>query len=238
MTNQMTFRRYELKYLLTPAQKTRLLQAMAPYMQPDEHGRSTVRNLYFDTESYRLIRRSLEKPVYKEKLRVRSYAPARGDDPVFVELKKKYKSVVYKRRIVLPEAAAMHALETGAPLSERSQIAREIDYFRAYYGTLRPRVFLCYDREAFFERDGDLRVTFDENVRYRTQALTLGGDTDGIPLLDGDQTLLELKTAGAMPLWLCDVLTQERIYKASFSKYGAAYQHLLTAAAQGGLRYA
>ena len=107
MAYQATFQRYEIKYLLTQAQKEAILQAMAPYMKLDKYGRTTIRNIYFDTDSYRLIRRSLEKPAYKEKLRVRSYQTASGQAPVFVELKKKYKSVVYKRRLVLPEGQVM-----------------------------------------------------------------------------------------------------------------------------------
>lgn len=87
MAYQATFKRYEIKYLLTQAQKEEILRAMTPYMKLDIYGRTTIRNIYFDTDSYRLIRRSLEKPAYKEKLRVRSYQTASGEDPFFVELK-------------------------------------------------------------------------------------------------------------------------------------------------------
>lgn len=113
MAYQATFKRYEIKYLLTQAQKEEILRAMAPYMKLDKYGRTTIRNIYFDTDSYRLIRRSLEKPAYKEKLRVRSYQTASGEDPVFVELKKKYQSVVYKRRLVLPERQIMASFRQG-----------------------------------------------------------------------------------------------------------------------------
>lgn len=106
MAYQTIFERYEYKYLITRAQKESILKAMEPYMQPDEYGPTTIRNIYYDTEDYRLIRRSLERPVYKEKLRLRSYAQASPESTVFAELKKKYKSVVYKRRLALPEAAA------------------------------------------------------------------------------------------------------------------------------------
>ena len=107
MAYQTVFKRYELKYMLTRAQKEKILQAMAPYMALDRYGKNTVRNIYFDTNDYRLIRRSIEKPAYKEKLRIRSYAQAEKDSTVFVELKKKYQGVVYKRRLPLQEREAM-----------------------------------------------------------------------------------------------------------------------------------
>ncbi len=107
MAFQIVFKRYELKYMLTLEQKEKVLEAMLPYMQLDKYGRTTIRNIYFDTASYRLIRRSIEKPAYKEKLRIRSYSQATADSTVFVELKKKYEKVVYKRRLPLCESDAM-----------------------------------------------------------------------------------------------------------------------------------
>lgn len=132
MAHQMTFKRYELKYLLTRREKEKILCSMEPYMKLDKYGRTTIRNIYFDTDTYRLIRRSLEKPVYKEKLRVRSYHTAGPEDSVFVELKKKYKSVVYKRRLVLPRDKAMDSFLSGKPFPENSQIGKEIQYFWKY----------------------------------------------------------------------------------------------------------
>lgn len=221
MAVQTVFRRYELKYLLTQAQKEGVLEAIGPYMQPDPYGKTTIRNLYYDTPSYLLIRRSLEKPVYKEKLRLRSYSRAQADTPVFVELKKKYADVVYKRRVALPwdEAAAWLS---GGPPPLQTQIAREIGYFLEFYGALRPRVFLSYEREAFYA--GDLRVTFDENILCRQDRLSLQEEVGGAPLLPEGQTLMEIKCGGGIPLWLVRTLSRERIYKTSFSKYGTAYK--------------
>lgn len=227
MTYQTTFKRYEIKYLLTQKQKEIILQAMEPYMKLDDYGRTTIRNIYFDTDTYRLIRRSLEKPTYKEKLRIRSYQKTASEDPVFVELKKKYKSVVYKRRLTLPEAQVISSFEQGLPLPVHSQIANEIEYFRSYYDDLHPTVFLSYEREAFYSLDGgDFRVTFDENILYRQQDLSLSSDIYGIPVLDQDQTLMEIKTSGGLPLWMSHKLNQLGIYQTSFSKYGRAYQHI------------
>ena len=239
MAYKTTFERYEIKYLLTAQQKEQLLRAMQGRMQLDQFGRSTIRNIYYDTDTFRLIRRSLEKPTYKEKLRIRSYRQVRPGDPVFVELKKKFQSIVYKRRLVLPEAQAMDSFRTGNALPVQSQIANEIEYFRAYYHTLRPAVFLSYEHEAFYALDGsDFRVTFDENIRYRCRDFSLGSAVYGTPLLAGGQTLMEIKTSGGMPLWMTHALTENSIFHTSFSKYGAAYQHMLDTDFSGGLLYA
>ena len=121
---QTVFQRYELKYMITARQKKKVLEAMKPYMEIDNYGRTTIRNLYFDTDTYLLIRRSIEKPEYKEKLRVRSYGKAACDSTVFVELKKKYKSVVYKRRISLPYGEAIEWLKGEQHTKSDTQISR------------------------------------------------------------------------------------------------------------------
>lgn len=242
MAYQMTFKRYELKYRMNREQKENILRSMEEHMKLDVYGRTTIRNIYFDTDTYRLVRRSLEKPVYKEKLRVRSYQPASGDDPVFVELKKKYKQVVYKRRLVYPEAEVMRCFGSGKPLPDQTQIGNEIRYFWEYYGTLHPVVFLSYEREAYYSLDGsDFRVTFDENILYRENDLSLGSAIYGTPILKEGQTLMEIKTAGGIPLWMSETLTRNHLYKTSFSKYGTAYQQMQVAERmkeQGGIRYA
>ncbi len=227
MNYQQTFKRYEMKYLLTLSQKERILEAMVPFMQLDRYGRSGICNIYFDDDSFRLIRRSLEKPLYKEKLRLRSYGPVQPGQPVFVELKKKFDGVVYKRRLQLPEERVLQAFRAGTPLPEQSQIAREIDCFRAHYGHLAPKVFLSYEREAYYSLDGrDLRITFDDRICYRTQDLSLTCQPGGTAILDPELVLMEIKTGGGMPLWLTKVLTENRIFKTSYSKYGNAYLDL------------
>ena len=228
MAFQTVFRRYELKYMLTPEQKEAVRAAMSPYMALDKYGRTTVRNIYFDTDSYRLIRRSIEKPVYKEKLRIRSYARATAESTVFVELKKKYEGVVYKRRLPLGEAEAMAWVcrETPCPLD--TQISREINYFMDFYGKLSPTVFLSYEREAYYDQSGgDFRVTFDDNVLCRETDINLCSSVYGTPILPEGKVLMELKCSGGIPLWMVEVLSRERIYKTSFSKYGTAYTTLI-----------
>ena len=228
MAYKTVFERYELKYMISREQKERILHALKPYMKPDKYGQTTIRNIYFDTDNYRLIRASIEKPAYKEKLRIRTYSQASPDSDVFVELKKKYRSIVYKRRLSMPEDAAMRWLCREAPFQPDTQIEREIDYFLAYYGTLSPKVFLSYDREAYESRaDDGFRVTFDQNILYRTDKLSLEAPVYGEPILEDGKILMELKCGGAIPLWMTKILSQEGICKTSFSKYGTAYKTLL-----------
>ena len=239
MAYQAIFKRYEIKYMLTRQQKALLLKVMAPYMALDQFGRTTICNLYFDTDSYRLIRRSIEKPAYKEKLRVRSYGTATKESPVFVELKKKYEDVVYKRRISLPEREAVQWLSGKEELAQPSQISEEIDYVRNYYDGLKPVVFLSYEREAYYSKDGsDFRVTFDENILSRQTNLSLREGAWGTPLLDDGMVLMELKTPGGIPLWMTRFLTAQHIYKTSFSKYGTAYANLIYPNHEGVRKYA
>lgn len=235
MAYQSVFKRYELKYLLTKEQKGKVLQAMAPYMELDKYGRTTIRNIYYDTENFRLIRHSIEKPAYKEKLRIRSYGKAEPYSPVFVELKKKYDSVVYKRRMAMAETEAMNWVAGDMPCLRENQIVDEIDYFLDYYKTLHPVVFLSYEREAFFAKDGsDFRVTFDDNILCRQEELSLEADIWGTSLLEEGLVLMELKCSGGIPLWMTQILSEEHIYKTSFSKYGTAYETMIYPNTKGG----
>lgn len=228
MAYQTVFKRYELKYMITKEQQEKILEAMEPYMSLDDYGRTTIRNIYFDTDSYRLIRHSIEKPEYKEKLRIRSYTQAEPGSPVFVELKKKYHSVVYKRRISLSEKEAMDWVCGLRQQEQASQISHEIDYFLTYYETLHPALFLSYEREAYYSHCGDdFRVTFDTNILCRQEEISLESDVWGTPLLDENTVLMEIKCSGGIPLWMTHVLSQEHIYKTSFSKYGTAYKTMI-----------
>ncbi len=228
MAFQTVFKRYELKYMLTAEKKKKLLAVMEPYMALDKYGRSSIRNIYFDTDTYRLIRTSIEKPLYKEKLRIRSYGKAEADGTVFVELKKKYDHLVYKRRISLPEKDAMAWVCGREVCPKQTQIQREIDSFMDFYEPLHPAVFLSYEREAFFSRDNsEFRVTFDDTILCREEELSLTSDAYGTPLLEEGKVLMELKCSGGIPLWMARALSEERIYKTSFSKYGTAYRTMI-----------
>lgn len=220
-------KRYEMKYLLDRKQTEYLCRQLEGHMQIDEYGLTSIASLYYDTPDARLIRASLEKPVFKEKIRLRSYGLATEQSPVFLELKRKYDGVVYKRRVqsILPQVDRFFRGEDIAGGSE--QIRKELAYFRDFYRTLLPACLIIYDRTAYFEPGGDLRLTIDYNPRYRMDDLTLTKSMKGIPLLDEGRSILEVKVQGAMPLWLSEILSTGKIYKASFSKYGEAYRREL-----------
>ena len=232
------FKRYEIKYLVTDEQKKAIFEAMEGRMCGDEWGRSNIRNIYFDTPDFLLIRRSIEKPVYKEKLRLRSYGAATPDSVVFAEIKKKYDRVVYKRRIKMTEKEAMEYL-TGGECRKESQISHEIDWFLKYYTDIAPRVRISYDREAFFDiHDSDFRITFDTNILWRDTDLSLCSENGGNPLLPENTSLMVIKTAGAIPLWLVHKLTELGVYKVSFSKYGNAYKEIFNNKMKEGKKHA
>ncbi len=229
MPIQDVFQRYEKKYLLSESQYRHIRRRLEDYrMVPDQYGKSTICNIYFDTPDHRLIRRSLEKPVYKEKLRLRSYGVPAADDAVFVELKKKYKGVVYKRRAELSLRDAAAYLYDRRPAPASTQILREIDWFLDFYSSLGPAMAISYDRIALAcaEKPG-LRVTFDKNILWRDDRLFLDEGIGGNALLEPGQRLMELKIPGAMPLWLADILDEAAAFPTSYSKYGAAYQQML-----------
>jgi len=223
---QMTFKRYEVKYMLTDEQRDRLQEVMSDHMVADQWGPSTICNVYYDTPNHLLVRRSAEHPDYKEKVRIRSYGVAHEGDPVFVELKKKYDGVVYKRRASMEAGRAMALLRgEGDP---QDQIERELDYTCRRYGGLIPSFYIAYDREAFYAADDhEFRMTFDRRVRTRTHNMALTATDEAERILDDGLNLLEVKSAGAFPLWLTHFFAEEKIYKVSFSKVGAAWQREL-----------
>lgn len=216
------FRRVELKYLLSAAEREALREVVRGRVRPDESGRTTVCSLYFDTPDRRLIRTSLEGPVYKEKLRLRTYGVPGPESPAFVELKKKFQGVVYKRRVALPYREAWAWLCGGQTPRQETQITREIEWFLDFYGGLEPADVLCADRVAY-DGEGDLRITLDENIRWRGADLDLLSGDGGAPLLSPGETLMEVKASGGMPFWFSRALSALEIRPIPFSKYGRAY---------------
>jgi SPX domain protein involved in polyphosphate accumulation len=224
MGDQMVFKRYEIKYMLTKSQYNMLKKEMAAYMIADIHGKSTILSLYMDTPENLLIRRSIEGPFYKEKVRLRSYGVAEKDTEVFLELKKKCNSVVYKRREGMTEQQLEDYLYQNV-MPKDTQIMREIDYSIRRYPGLAPKMMLSYEREAYYaSNDHEFRITFDENILWRTEDLSLCSKVYGTPLLPPGQVLMEVKAAEAIPLWLVQFMSKNHIYKTSFSKYGTAYK--------------
>lgn len=196
---QFCFKRYEKKYLLMPDQLTKMMAGMEGHMCADQFGRYTICNIYYDTDDFQLIRTSLEKSVYKEKLRMRSYGVPGSEDEVFVELKKKYESVVYKRRTTMKAAEAVSYLHYGILPEQEDQICHEIDWFMHCYHPV-PKVFIAYDRMAFAGvEDSELRITFDTNLRWRDRKLDLSAGDYGEPLLPSRQILMEIKIPGTAP---------------------------------------
>lgn len=224
---QDVFRRVERKYLLSAAQYDALLPRLLTRMTPDAYGRYTIGNIYYDTEDFAIIRASLDKPIYKEKLRLRAYGtPGPGDD-VYVELKKKFRGVVYKRRVQMPLHQAQRFLRTGEGRAGNPQIQSEIDWYRRRMN-VEPRVMIAYEREALAcPEDAALRVTFDTDIRMRMDALTLAAGTAGVPVLDSGRVLMEIKLPGVCPLWLCHALDEHGVFPCSYSKYGEAYTRLI-----------
>lgn len=227
MDNIVTMKRYELKFLLNQEQCDYVKKTLIGHMKMDNYGKTTIASVYYDTPDFRLIRTSLEKPRYKEKIRTRSYGIAKGNDKVFLEVKRKLEGVVYKRRVKTTEDEAEKFFKFESNLSDDSQIAREICYFRDYYRNLQPSIVIISDRCAYLQEDGDIRLTIDENPRYRTDNLNLHSSTDGTLLLPPGSSILEIKVQAAMPLWLTNLLTEGKIYKTSFSKVGEAYKKYL-----------
>ncbi len=224
MAMQSVFKRYELKYILKREQYEKLCECMKNHMILDEYGRHKISNIYFDTDDYRIIRHSIEKPKYKEKLRVRCYGQPSENSEVFIELKKKFKGVVYKRRIVSKQEDALSYLIDGENPPNDCQIINEIDYFMQSYETLEPRVYLSYDREAFYSHeDSEFRMTFDFNVKMRDKNVSLHETKDDKEVLSKDLVLLEVKTVSGLPFWFLDYTAKNGVYKTSFSKYGTAY---------------
>lgn len=222
------FERYEKKYFVTPVQQQALLERLGERLAPDEFGNYAIGNLYYDTPDWRLVRTSLGKPAYKEKLRVRSYGVPGPQDEVFLELKKKYAGVVYKRRVSCPAEDAEPFLRGELPGLDGGQVGKELLWFQQIYHAV-PKVFIGYDRTAFFApEETEVRVTFDQNLRWRDTELDLCKGDFGAPILPDDRILMEVKIPGACPLWLSHVLSELEIFPVSFSKYGTCYrEHIL-----------
>ena len=225
-TYQAVFKRKEVKYLLTEAQLAALRPALEAHMEPDAFAHSSIYNLYYDTPDYRLIRRSQEKPAYKEKLRLRSYGVPDEETQVFPEIKKKARGIVYKRRVSMPYGDALRYLSRRQSGGD-GQIFRELNWLLTAYGGLAPRIFLSYERDSWRGReDAALRLTLDREILWRTEALDLRCGAWGEPLLEPGQVLMEVKIANAAPLWLAEALSENGIFPISFSKCGRAFETL------------
>lgn len=219
-----SFKRHEIKYLITINQYINLMNYLSDKVEKDVFYKSTIYNVYYDTDNFELIRKSIEKPIYKEKLRIRSYDKPTLDSSVYVELKKKYDHIVYKRR---EKIAYKYVLNNSFLEGAETQIDREIKYFNDFYGGLTPKMFLSYEREAYyFKTDKQIRITFDTNIKYRTENVNLLPSNSDIKLLSNNLVLMELKVPFSIPYDLAKYLSSEKIFKTPFSKYGTAYKQI------------
>ena len=216
-----TMRRFEVKYILSEEQCNYLLNELTNHMCVDEYGLTTIASIYYDTPNNQLIRASIEKPKYKEKIRLRYYG---SNQKTYLEIKRKFKNLVYKRRVEETKEAVDKFLSYKGDLPIDGQIAKEIIEFRNYYKTLVPTILIVYDRVAYYQIDGDLRLTIDRNLRFRTKDLDFKNLKDGEPLLSKGSAVLEIKVQQSMPLWLTDILSKGEIYKTTFSKVGEAFK--------------
>lgn len=216
------FKRHELKFMLTAEKQRLIYEEIAQKVPRDTFGKYLVQSLYFDTSNWDVIRRSIDKPIYKEKMRLRCYNVPGEHDTMYLELKKKYRGIVYKRRISFPAARLKGETPWDITAADDSQIGREL----AYYLRVNPvteKAHISYDRDAF-GADENLRITFDSNIRFRTDMLDYSNPKAGLEILDEGLSIMEIKSISSMPLWLSRSLSKFEIFPRSFSKYGVGYK--------------
>ena len=238
MTKEQTFERKEIKYLLNDFQYHELLKELLKIAEMDEYGKSRINNIYFDTPQFTIIRNSLEKPVYKEKLRLRTYGDTVDTTNAFIEIKKKFRGIVYKRRISAEYRDAIKYLAAEEKCDKaysvdgiipHSQVRDEIDDFLKMYCEIRPAMIIGYDRIAMAGiYDKDFRVTFDTNITWRTSEIDLRRGTDGNQILTPGQHLMEIKIPESFPMELAQKMSELGIFPVSVSKYGRAYTDMIT----------
>jgi SPX domain protein involved in polyphosphate accumulation len=228
LATKLTFNRLEKKFILTEEQYLRIKEEIDKRFDPDEYGETTICNLYYDTPDYLLITRSVEKPVFKEKLRLRTYGVPNDSSTGFIEVKRKFNGTVYKRRMAMPLADALKFLRGELEIENPNQINKEMQHFLNFYKNLAPMFYISYDRSAFFGKDDrDYRITFDRNLTWRGYDLDLTKGVYGESLLGEGEVLMEIKVPTAIPLWLTDLLSEMKVYTRSFSKVGNAFMRLI-----------
>ena len=230
------FDRIEKKYLITKNDKKALLKVIKQNMTKDSYHKSEVLNIYFDNDNYDLITQSIDWTDFKEKLRARSYS---GYDRVFLEIKTKIRGKEYnpgfKRRVMITHDDFDELINrrlTTVNLASRAiefnndlQIAHEVDYLIDHFD-LKPKILVTYNRESYKDESG-LRITFDENLKYRDDNLSLvKTKRDKIYFKDDHNIIMEIKAHGVMPLWLVKKMSELKIYPQRFSKIGKIYERI------------
>ena len=230
---QSTFKRYEKKYIITREQHAAFYDVLTRHMTPDNFGEYLVQNLYYDTDGWDVIRASIEKPSYKEKMRLRCYGEMNQESRLFLELKKKYKGIVYKRRMAIPARTFPTGSVRGVLSSDPSQIAREFDFYLKT-NAVSGKIYISYWRSAYVGiEDSELRITFDKDIRFRLDCLDYFDPGSGHFILPQDKMVMEIKTPGGMPLWLARALCENKIFPTPFSKFGVCYtEHIIKTASE------
>jgi SPX domain-containing protein involved in vacuolar polyphosphate accumulation len=218
-----TFERVEDKYSLTYAQAEQVKKAIAAHVKEDVYYKYTVHSIYYDSIDSQLVIHSLNSTEYRMKLRSRCYTQPEDDTPAFLETKKKLGDIVYKRRFQLSTKELEDYTEYGIPHHVHNNTADEVDYVMKYYN-LEPKVLILYERECWAGiQEADVRITFDTNIRYRIDDINLRERGDEKPLTK-DTVIMEVKAMDRYPMWLVKVLSEMKLYKRSFSKYGNIYR--------------
>ena len=221
------FRRVESKYIITQEQYLILKEIMESKMIEDEHGKSTICNIYFDTNQFDLIRHSITKPVYKDKVRLRSYNIPNMNSKVYLEIKRKYAGVVSKRRIEMQLNEFYKYINNKNSFANGNQVKKELFYYFQFYNLIET-MYVSYYRIAYYDKDNrDFRITFDSNIVARNYDLELEKGIYGNNILNKDNYIMEIKTLGTIPMWLVKILNDFRICPCGFSKYGKAYTQLI-----------
>lgn len=218
------FNRKEIKYILNKADYNRILNDIKDHIIEDEYPKSTICNIYFDTDNYDLISHSIDKPIYKEKVRLRSYNTPKWEDYVFLEVKKKYEGLVNKRRVKIKLCDFYNYLNNKSLTTSNNQIKEEIEYcFNTY--NLIPKMFIAYDRTCYTDKDNkNFRITFDQNIRSREEDLRLEKGDSGVDYFSNGEVVMEVKALNAFPIWFVKILSKLNLKPTSFSKYGSIYK--------------
>ncbi|MDO5564503.1 MAG: polyphosphate polymerase domain-containing protein [Eubacteriales bacterium] len=236
MSKKDIFKRKEYKYIINEIMFKNILSSIKKYLHIDEYGKETIYSIYYDTKNYDLIRHSIEKPIFKEKFRTRSYGKTDNHNLLFAEIKKKFDGITYKRRVGSDEKDLLSFLNDKKELSGNlsfygeelcnKQIQKEILFFLDFY-KLEKKVFIAYERESFIDDNNNLRITFDNNIRFRENDLNHNSTSYGKLLTNKDIYIMEIKLENAFPFWLINILNENKLFPVSFSKYGEYYKNII-----------
>ena len=224
-----SFKRVEEKYLITEDEKNKLLKTIQKYMTLDPYCINQtpykIQNIYYDTINNDLISNSINKPIYKQKIRVRKYD---NDNTYYLEIKKKSDGIVGKRRIALTLEEIDCFINIGIKPKRDSfidnSVIGEIAYLLSHM-KIEPKVYISYERLGYFDiNNKEFRITFDNKIYSKRNDLSFDNDDYELDLLKSNLYIMEIKSVANFPLWLVKELSRLKIYPKSFSKYGEEYK--------------